>query len=137
MNEYSQARNADFVKRAKNILLKAQKNGYALSVTRLVDLTLSSCPTSFFQSYPRAVQMMHRYAAGKALKLKSRNAIEFWDDMYAQVLATMEKRSKLKFEQAVMHVIMFCRPRRYYLSHDYAVRLLRPYFDSAATLKAV
>lgn len=136
MNEYTQARHADLVKRAKNIHLKAHSEGRRLSINQLAELTLASRPTSFFQSYARAVQMMHRYRAGKKLHIKSQNTIDYWDDMYAQVLETLEKRSKLKFEQAVMHVIMFCRPMRYYICADRARRLLRPHFTTELTLKA-
>lgn len=129
MNENAilKQRDADFIRRARQILENERKRGVEPSARRLAVLTVFNGADSFHISYVRALNEIYRMLReGREVKAEWAQPRELRiAHISARVASAMAADGSLSVPQALMQVLREGNAPRFYIGIPYAMTLLR------------
>lgn len=123
----TELRNKAFVRTCLDVYVRQMREGRAGGVASIAAEALECRPPAHFVSYDHASRMLHRITregGGNATNRQTQ-----WNELYEQVRSQMDAPRCLPFEQALTFVLNYCRPSRYHICLDTAIKILRPHFE--------
>lgn len=129
MSKLTLLRNAELLSVARQELGLAMRRGQAMSMNRLIELTLAHQPTAHYIDFDTASERLHAIERhGLDAVVRKAEARGQWEELLQQVRDTMAGRRRLTFARALSFVLHFRRPSRFYLSPNAAFKILRSHF---------
>lgn len=126
--QITQARNDDFLRCCVEIFRKDYAEGRVRPLASIVERALRVRPRSYYITYDCASAKLHRIEReGFDAVVRGGEARGLWLDLAGEVARVRAANPGISFSMALAHALNFCRPRRFYISPDTAMRILAPY----------